>query len=283
MKKGLLVFLLLLAVSIMAGAQSGDALSGRVAAVETWVYTAEMHFGETVENWDSHKATTYDTEGNIIEEVEYSSSGKIVSKTEHKYDASYCRVESVQYGSSGEIERQTRRKCDSSGREIQTDVYDSTGRLTSKSLTEYVGNLAQERGYDASGALTFAMDVEKDGSGNITRMVLYDEKTGKPNSVMEDTYTSDGKTLSTLMYNENGEQLGEIRFSYSYDKDGMDEITTTTLYLAGVPFRNSTEGMVILSDSVGNWTEKRTYKQEEQFGKVQWILTDVERRTIRYR
>jgi len=282
MKVALVVVFLVIAVGVSVGAQSNE-LNGPVAAVEAWVYTTEVSFGETVEIWESHKATSYDAEGNIIEEVEYSASGNVVTRTVHKYDVSCCRVESIQYGSSGAIEERMKRECDSAGREVQVDAYDSSGRLTSRAFTEFEGGLMRGRQYDASGRLTIAVDLEEDSNGSNTRMVLYDKDTGEPSSVIESEYTDAGKLLSTLMYGEDGKLLGEIRYEYAYKKDGMDEVTTSTSYLVGIPLNSTTKGMVTLLDSYGNWTEKRTYKQEEQYGQTKWTLTDVERRTIQYR
>ena len=282
MKMGVVGVLLVLAVSLALNAQSSD-LNGPIASVETWTYTTEMQFGQAVKVWKSHKATTCDDEGNVIEEIEYSATGDVLTRTVHKYDASSCRIESIQYGSSGEIKTRTLRKCDSSGREVQIDVYNCNGNLTGRSFTEYEGNLERDRSYDADGKLIAALDVEKDSNGNIMRMVLYDKGTGKPDSVIQYELDADGKTLRTLMYNEDSELVGEFRYSYSYGKDGMDEITTTTLYVAGTPFKTTTEGTVIVSDSFGNWTEKRTYKQETRFGKRQWVLAKVEQRIIKYR
>ncbi len=282
MKVAFLVVLLALAVGVAVGAQS-DELNGPVASVEVWVSTTEVSFNNTVEVWKSHKVTNYDAEGNIIEEVDYSASDNVVTRTVHKYDASCCRVESILYGSLGAIEHRIERECDSAGREVQVDVYDSNGRLTSRSFIEYEGRLMRERAYDANGRLTMAVDIETDDNGNTTRMVMYDEETGKSSSVIESAYTDAGKLLSTLMYGEDGKLAGEIRYEYAYKKDGMNEVTTSTLYIAGIPFKSTIEGIVTILDSYGNWTEKRTYKQEEKFGESQWSLTSVERRTIQYR
>lgn len=281
-KMGVVVVSLVLAVSLALNAQPSD-LNGPVVSVETWTYTTEMQFGQTVKVWKSHTTTIYNDEGNVIEEIEYSETGDVLTRTVHKYDANSCRIESVQYGSSGEVKTRTLRKCDSSGREVQIDVYDRNGNLTGRSFIEYEGNLERDRGYGADGKLAVAADFEKDSNGNITRMVLYDKDTGKPSSVIQHELNADGKTLRTLMYGKDGKLAGELRYSYTYNKDGMDEIITTTLYVAGTPFKTTTEGTVTVSDSHGNWTEKRTYKQEPRFGKLQWILTKVEQRIIKYR
>ena len=236
-----------------------------------------------MENLVTHTTKSYDSKGNIIEEIEYSTSGDIVNRTLHKYDASSCKVESIIYGNSGAIEQRILSKCDGSGREIQSDTYDNAEKLTGRFLTEYVGNLQRIRGYDANGTLTLAMDIEKDSNESTTRMVLYDAETGKATGEFKETYNDKGKKLNGLMYGENGELLAESRYSYSYNEDGMDEITKTTSYIAGILNRTTTEGLVTVKDQYTNWIEKRTYKKEEQFGQVKWVLTGLKKRIIRYR
>lgn len=280
MKRMLIAILLLMTVGAAVNAQSTE-LNGPVRSVEEWVYKTELRFGEIVEVLESHTATTYNTAGNVLEEVEYSPSGGILGRTVNKYSGP-CQAETVHYTSTGSIEDQTLKECDSAGRGIRGDTYDKDGQFISRFTTEYEGNLTRERFYDATGKLTTAMDVETDGRGHITRMVAYDEDTGEPSSVIEYENADDGKPLRTLMYGENGDLAGEFRYEYTHDIDGMDDVTTTTLYVAGIPFKSTTEGLVTTFDTHGNWIEKRTYKQEEKFGKSQWTLTKVEKRVIEY-
>jgi len=277
---GIVAFL----IGVTAGAVAqSPVVEGPVASVEEWIYNTEVRFGETEEVLVTHTKTIYDTEGNVVEEFEYSTSGDIVSRTVHKYDTNSCRIESIRYTALGAVELRIQRVCDETGREIQIDTYNSSGQLTGRTIEEYDGNLVRFKSYNGSGVLDAAFDMETDSNGNLIRMVSYDVDTGKATSVVESTYNVAGKVVRTLFYNEGGEMFSEIKYSYSYDEDGMDEITTTTLYLAGAPFRTTTEGLVIEVDSRGNWTERRTYKQQEQYGQIEWVLTKVERRTILYR
>ena len=170
-----------------------------------------------------------------------------------------------------------------SGREIVTEAYDRFGRMTSRSLTEYQGRLERIRGYDADGSLNIAMDMEKDDDGNTTRMVFYDEDTGSVSSMVRTTFTNDGRRLAMFMYDEDEKLLLETQYSYTYGEDGMDEIVTGDSFLAGYPYKTTITGMTTKVDAFGNWTEKRSYEREENFGIVEWVLSDVERRSITYR
>jgi len=266
MKKRITIVVAVIIFCIAVAAQS-DVLSGPVSMVEEWVYKTEVRFGEIVEIWDSHSTKKYDIGGNVVEEAQYSSSGTLIERTVHSYDSNFCKTESVCYTGSGAIDRRIERQFDSTGREIQIEVYDGSGRLTSRTLEEYKGNLKRMRAYEADGTLSLAVD----------------EDTGNVESVIRFTYTSDGKTLSNLMYNEDEELIGEIRYSYSYGEGGMDEITTSVFYVAGTLYGSTTTGTVVETDSFGNWTEIREYTQEERFGQLEWVLSGIERRRITYR
>jgi len=282
MKKRITIVVAVIIFCIAVAAQS-DVLSGPVSMVEEWVYKTEVRFGEIVEILDSHSTKKYDIGGNVVEEAQYSSSGTLIERTVHSYDSNFCKTESVCYTGSGAIDRRIERQFDSTGREIQIEVYDGSGRLTSRTLEEYKGNLKRMRAYEADGTLSLAVDEETDSLGNTVRWVAYDEDTGNVESVIRFTYTSDGKTLSNLMYNEDEELIGEIRYSYSYGEGGMDEITTSVFYVAGTLYGSTTTGTVVETDSFGNWTEIREYTQEERFGRGEWVLTKIYRREITYR
>lgn len=182
----------------------------------------------------------------------------------------------------GAIDRRTKRQFDSGGREIQVEVYDGSGRLTSRMLEEYQGNLKRMRAYEADGTLSLAMDEETDSFGNITRMVLYDEKTGDVTGDFRSTYTNDAKILMRSVYDEDEKLLLETKYSYSYGENGM-EITTAASFIVGIPSNTVITGTVVVTDSFGNWTEIRGYKQEKRFGQAEWVLTSIKRRAIIYR
>lgn len=278
-----LVLVVLLSVSAQVDtfAQS-DELNGSVSRVEEWVYETEEHFGKTEEVWASHSVRVYNVDRNLVEEISYSATGSIIERVVNTYDSNQQNTESIEYTSSGTIEKRIVRTFDGTGREVQIDVYDKLGDLLYRTLVEYEGNVKKSRGYNADGTLSLALDEETDDLGNVVRYVAYDEETGDVESVLEFTHTSDGKPLSTLMYDDEGKLSGELEYSYAYDIDGMDEVCTTTLSASGIVFGTTIEGTVIEIDSVGNWTEKRSYKQEERFGKLEWVLEGIHRRSIDY-
>ena len=282
MKKRITIVVAVIILCIAVAVQS-DVLSGPVSMVEEWVYETEVRFGEIVEIWDSHSTKKYDIGGNVVEEAQYSSSGTLIERAMHSYDANFCKAESVYYTGSGAIDKRIERQFDSTGREIQIEVYDGNGRLTSRTFNEYEGNLKRSRGYEANGTLVLAMDEEIDSFGNVTRMVLYDEETGSVTADFRQAYTSDGKILMRSIYGEDEKLLAETRYSYSYGENGMDEITTAASFIASIPSNIIITGTVVETDSFGNWTEIRKYTQEERFGQLEWVLSGIERRRITYR
>jgi len=282
MKKNITIVVAMIIFCIAVAAQS-DVLSGPVSMVEEWVYETEVRFGEIVETWGSHSTKKYDLGGNVVEKAQYSSSGTLIERAVHSYDSNFCKTESVYYTGSGAIDKRIKRQFDSTGREIQIEIYDGNGRLTSRTLEEYEGNLKIMRAYEADGTLSLAVDEESDSLGNTVRWVAYDKDTGNVSSVIRFTHTSDGKTLSSLMYNEDEELIGEIRYSYSYGEGGMDEITTSVFYVAGILYDSTTTGTVVEADSFENWAEIREYTQEERFGQSEWVLSSIKRRSITYR
>ena len=282
MKITLAATILVMALGVVAFTQAVpfQKLKGPVAKVEKWNYKVEEKFGKPVEIWDAHRVT--------------------------KYNADDKPIEIIDYTKAGEIQKRRVRTFDSSGRLIQVEDY-NWGTLEGKAVYRYEGNVQIERSYDATGNLKSATDteldkkgnavrttiydtgsgktstiIEFDTNGNITRMTAYDVSSGDISSVWENTYTSDGRPLSTKVYNDKGELL--IKQDYSYGVEGMDVVSTFIIYLLGAEFKRSKSGIVITKmDKYGNWTEKRSYESKELFGKTEWILTSIYRREITYR
>jgi len=228
-------------------------LKGPIAVMEEWSYSVEEKFGEPVKILQGHKKVVYDSRLNPIETIEYTESGAIKKRYVRMYDES--------------------------GRLLQAIVYDALGNLESKMIVEYEGNIQFQRTYGPTGRLTGASRQELDSAGRIIRMVSYDE-TGKQGAVTESSYTSDGESLLTRMVTD----AGEIVMSYSYGVEGMDVVTETTLYVAGIKLKTLITGTrLVATDPFGNWTEKLVFTREERFGRVGWVLDRVYERVFTYR
>jgi len=228
-------------------------LKGPIAAMEEWTYSVEEKFGEPVKILEGHERVIYDSRLNPVETIEYTESGAIKKRYVRTYD--------------------------DSGHLLQVIVYDALGNLEEKMIVEYEGNVQFQRTYGPTGRLTGASRQELDSAGRVIRIVLYDE-TGKQEAVTESSYTSDGEPLLTRMITDKG----EIVMSYSYNIEGMDVVSETTLYVAGIKLKTLITGTrLVAMDPYGNWTEKRVFTREERFGRVEWVLDRVYERVFTYR
>jgi hypothetical protein len=259
MKKTLVAAILVLVLGAGTFGQQVDpfeGLNGPVAKVEQWSYKTEEKFGDTVEVWDAHSVETYDANQNCIELIGYKKTGSI--------DERYVRT------------------FDSNGRLIQVDKYNWLGHLVSKSLVQYEENLQIFRSYNADGDLDSALDYELDADGKWVRSTDYDVETGDVSEVWEFSYTREGEPSSARIYNDKGELSASA--DYRYDVDSMDAVSNFVAYLFGIEFMRSEIGTLLVEiDEYGNWTEKRSYKHKERFGKVEWVLLAIYRREITYR
>ena len=230
-------------------------LLGPVWRVEKWSYVVEMKFGEPVEEESAHSLTTYDRQGNAVEEIHYRLSGGVDERYERTFD---------------ETDRLT-----------SSDKYDRFGLLESRTLYTYTGNIQTSRGYDKTGKLVSASESELDEDGRFTRRVAYNVETGDVSTVVVLAYAPNGEPSLSEMYDRDGE-LG-MRMEVRYDIDGKDAVTELVAYVLGTELKSFT-GAVVLSqkDAYGNWTEKLHYSYEEQFGVIEWVLDRVTRREIEY-
>jgi len=250
------IFVLILGVAAFTQAGPFQSLQGPVAKVEEWSYTTEEKFGNTVEVWDTHSVTTYNTDRNPVESIEYTKTGSI--------NKHYIRM----FNNSGQL--------------IQVEEYNWLGNLESKTVATYEGNVQTSRDYGAAGDLESAYDAELDANGNPIRITIYDVDSGDVSSVWERTYKSDGDLLSMRMYNDEGELSSTV--DYRYGADGMDVISISVVYFLGSKFMNLEAGTMFAKiDAYGNWTEKRSYDHKERFGKTEWVLAHIYRRKITYR
>jgi hypothetical protein len=284
MKKTLVAAILVLVVGAGTFGQENpfEGLNGPVAKVEKWSYKTEEKFGDTVEVWDAHSVETYDANQNNIESIHYTKTGSISEHTVNTYNADQNNIESIHYTKTGSIHKRTVRTFGSDGRIIQADTYNSRGDLEQTILTRYEGSVRILRSYNAKGDLELAANAEFDADGNLTRMTMYDVKTADVSSVLEYTYTREGKTSSSRMYNAEGKL--STTTDYRYDVDGMDAASTFVVYLLGSEFmRTESRTVIMKTDEYGNWTEKRSYEHKERFGRVEWVLTNIYQREITYR
>lgn len=229
-----------------------EELHGSVRESEVWDYKIEEKFGQSQEDWTSHVLNLYDENQN--------------------------RIESTHYTETGSISERFIYELDTAGREIQVDEYDMRGGLVGRTINRYEGSTQIERVYDSNGDLIGAhnRETKPDGSHIVTN---YDPESGDVSSVMEFLYNGEGNPLSWRMTDENGSPMSLI--IYSYEEDGMDAISTASLYLLGIELLKVVMGIELSDiDEFGNWTEKRKYTLEERFGAEEWVLSSIQRRII---
>lgn len=250
------VCVLVIGISISVfGGEPFRTLFGPVYRIEQRNYDVVLKYGEPVAEYDGRHVSLYDIQGN--------------------------EIETTYYGNNELLEKRFERLFDSQNRLVQTDEYNRLDNLVERTLVSYSGNIQRYRGYDLQGEITSASDWELDENGNEVRVVTYDEETGEVSSILHQTFRSDGEQLSMVMYGENSEPMAVLE--YEYDVGGMDYIDRSELYVLGAVFMRFENGYVFSKvDSQGNWTEKRSYEMEEEFGESQWVPMYIYVRTIEY-
>jgi hypothetical protein len=79
--------------------------------------------------------TTYDSRGNIIEDIQYTD-GKIDKHFQYQYDSADNKIKEIEFDSSGKVDKTSEYKYDK-GLRIEKTVYDSAGKIKSKKLYIY--------------------------------------------------------------------------------------------------------------------------------------------------
>ena len=79
----------------------------------------------------------YDKAGNILEEIEYDSEGRVKTHFKYQYDANNNKIKEIEINPSGKTVRVNEYKYNSNNLRIERNTYDGAGKLKSKRTYQY--------------------------------------------------------------------------------------------------------------------------------------------------
>jgi hypothetical protein len=168
-------------------------------------------------------AFTYDKDGNIIEIIQYNSSGKMISKENYSYNSNGDVTSFRRYdGKRDKVIYKKNYKYNNKGQKIEETGFDGSGqfsadftydskdrligikyytgpKLTEKRVFTYSGNKRTIKVYTAEGALKSTIIHTLNNEGQITEEIKYDNN---QNELYKNIYA----------YNETGKAVKEKRY-----------------------------------------------------------------------
>lgn len=132
MPKKFTYILLLLFISITISAQKKDPIKeNKVRSVTEYKQDMEKNGSKVKDCY-----TLYDTNGNILEEIEYDSAGKIKKHSKYQFDANSNKIKEIELTPDGKVSRTTEYKYNGNLRS-EKNVYDGSGKHKSKKTYQY--------------------------------------------------------------------------------------------------------------------------------------------------
>lgn len=81
--------------------------------------------------------TLYDKNGNVLEEIEYDSQGKVKTHFKYQYDANNNKIKEIEVSPAGKAVRVHEYKYNSNNLRTERNTYDGAGKLKSKRTYQY--------------------------------------------------------------------------------------------------------------------------------------------------
>ncbi|HLG34815.1 MAG TPA: hypothetical protein VI757_08050, partial [Bacteroidia bacterium] len=225
----------------------------------------------------------YDANGNILEQIQYDSEGKITSKILSQNDDK-PRLENSTAGMNKVVGRGNMiEQCyyqadvltgkitqlfDDQGRMIESCSYDAKG-LVSKVLTQYddKGNVVEKSGYNATGLTGKMSNKYKYNKEGVKVEYTTHNYTpdGRINTYSDFTCNEHGDTIEGHHYDAGGNPAGDYSCTHEYDEQGNLLKSFNRFGDQTYPFyeehkenlKSETEECV--NDPHGNWIKKTTY------------------------
>ena len=177
-------------------------------------------------------ATTYDTAGNLVEQLCTSADGETVWKNAYTYK---------------------------SGLKMDASEYDRKGNLRARTIYTYDNNLlVDESSYDGEGALIWKTIYKYDETSRITSINEYNPD-GSLSEKLEYNYTESGAIDSISKYDAFAGKQTSLVFRYGAN-GSLNEITTYN------SDKQVTKRTLIKYDAKGNVNKVSEYNVAEKFG-----------------
>lgn len=81
--------------------------------------------------------TLYDKNGNVLEEIEYDSQGKVKTHMKYQYDGNNNKIKEIEMSPAGKAVRVHEYKYNSNNLRTERNTYDGAGKLKSKRTYQY--------------------------------------------------------------------------------------------------------------------------------------------------
>ncbi|SFI42756.1 hypothetical protein SAMN04487775_101312 [Treponema bryantii] len=193
-------------------------------------------------------STTYDTAGNLVEQLCTSADGEVVWKNTYAYK---------------------------NGLKVDASEYDRKGNLRARTIYTYENNLlADESSYDGEGALIWKTIYKYDDNNRIASVNEYNPD-GSLGEKLEYNYTDSGAIDTIAKYDAFAGTQSSMVFRYATN-GSLSEITT---YDAN---KQVTKRTLIKYDAKGNANKVSEYSVAEKFGTTVNELTAMSEYTFEY-
>ena len=193
-------------------------------------------------------STTYDTAGNLVEQLCTSADGEVVWKNTYAYK---------------------------NGLKVDASEYDRKGNLRARTIYTYENNLlADESSYDGEGALIWKTIYKYDDNNRIASVNEYNPD-GSLGEKLEYNYTDSGAIDTIAKYDAFAGTQSSMIFRYATN-GSLSEITT---YDAN---KQVTKRTLIKYDAKGNANKVSEYSVAEKFGTTVNELTAMSEYTFEY-
>ncbi len=224
---------------------------------------------------------TYNNTGLLSEKKEYDNK-TLEEKTTYSYNTKGLLIEEIRVrpkseGFGGSPYKKTIYKYNANGKCTHETSYNKSGYETNALMYEYNNNgltVIEKEKYD--GAFVKMYEKTTDSRGNVIESILYDFN-GKQEKRMVETYDSSNNRLTYEAYDKNNMFFERITETYNAKNDPIDY----TLFIPKERYNRTKDSKSVTKywykyDSKGNWIEKASYEEGEDYP------TNHVKRTIKY-
>lgn len=127
------VSIILILVTATLSAQKKNTIqSNNIKSITEYKQDTDKNNGAKVRE----SYTLYDDAGNILEEINYDSAGKVKTHMKYLYDAANNKIKETELTPDGKVSKVTEYKYNGNLR-TEKNVYDAVGKLKSKRIYQY--------------------------------------------------------------------------------------------------------------------------------------------------
>ena len=241
-------------------------LYGKVKSVTITHSEVKEYFGDVVKIDTQNKSRdvyTFNTQGDVVEFVDYNENGKPWFKYVYKYDSNRNKIEELHYNYDDSAFPKpdiVKYEYDAEGNRTEYTSYNNKGTIDEKAIFKY----------DSYGNFIERKDYQEDGSWRETRTYKYDSNGNEIEYVCISRYFPNSKR--TFKYNYKSKPIEQVVYTYDeVSKDFKKDSTTTYEYnslgliIEETTIYHSTNHTVILEykyDEVGNLVEYGNLKAD---------------------